>query len=241
MGSADILNRDFARFLEANGLTAGQYNRNTHAALREAWFASSMDSAVTRGPLQNDVRKVASVLRTWENLSTNEVDVFDAKLKYSFDVGSFGYFTSQYSGTYFSRYEYSGLDKVKTDGVGLQNGNTNLAPPLPQWKHQLRTAWALGNHNAALTAKHQSGVKFDTLSIATGATRPDRISSYTTFDVRYGYDFQDLSFGNLSFAVGSSNVTNTKPDRLPIIAGFESRLGDPFGRQYYAEVNVSFE
>lgn len=242
MGSADVLNRDFANFLAANSLTSATYNRTTHEALREAWFASSsMDPAISRGPLQNDVRKVASVGRTWENLSTNEVDVFDGKVKYSFDVGAFGFFTAQYSGTYFARYEYSGLDKVKTDAVGLQNGNTNLAPPLPQWKHQLRTAWALGGHTAALTAKHQSGIKFDTLSIASGATRPDRISSYTTFDVRYGYTFEGLSFGDLGFAIGSSNVTNAKPDRLPIIAGFETRLGDPFGRQYYAELNLSFE
>jgi len=245
MGSADILNRDFANFLAANGLSASSYtaatwNSTANAALRQAWFASGMDPDITRGPLQNSVNKVSSVVRSFENLSTNEVDVFDAKLKYSFDVGSFGYFTSQYSGTYFSRYEYSGLDKVKTDGVGLQNGNTNLAPPLPQWKHQLRTAWALGNHTAAVTGKHQSGVKFDTLSIAPGATRPDRISSYTTFDVRYGYDFRELAFGELSLAIGSSNVTNEKPDRLPIIAGFETRLGDPFGRQYYAEAIVTF-
>ncbi len=93
MGSADILNRDFAKFLEANGLTSRvlqphDTQRCERRGSRPAWIAS-----VTRGPLQNDVHKVASVLRTYENLSTNEVDVFDAKLKYSFDVGSFGYFT----------------------------------------------------------------------------------------------------------------------------------------------------
>lgn len=239
MGSADILNRDFANFLAANGITA--YDRTAHAALREAWFASGMDAGIVRGPLQSDVRKVSSVVRSYENLSTNEVDVFDAKLKYAFDLGSFGYFNTQYAGTYFSRYEYSGLDQVKVDAVGLQNGNTNLAPPLPQWKHQLRTSWAFGGHMAAITAKHQSGVKFDTLSIAAGAERPDHISSYTTFDVRYGYSFENFSFAQVDFAIGSTNVTNTKPDRLPIIGGFETRLGDPFGRQYYAEVLLSFE
>ena len=117
---------------------------------------------------------------------------------------------------------------------------TNLAPPLPQWKHNFRAAWALGAHSAALSAKYSDGVKFDA-SVSPGAVAPDRISSYATFDVRYGYAFENLSFGKLDFAIGSSNVTNAKPDRLPIIGGLETRLGDPFGRQYYAEVNLSFE
>ena len=76
----------------------------------------------------------------------------------------------------------------------MQNGNTNLAPPLPQWKHQLRTAWQLGGHSAAVTAKHQDGVRFDTASIGGpwANVRPTFISSYTTFDVRYGYDFENM-------------------------------------------------
>ena len=59
----------------------------------------------------------------------------NGKMNYSIDLDSFGYITSQYAGTYFAKYEYTGLDKITRDAVGLQNGNTNLAPPLPQWKH----------------------------------------------------------------------------------------------------------
>jgi hypothetical protein len=59
--------------------------------------------------------------------------------------------------------------------------------------------------------------------------------------VRYGYTLDQFSFGKLDFGIGSSNVTNAKPDRLPVVGGLETRLGDPFGRQYYAEVNFSFE
>jgi iron complex outermembrane recepter protein len=129
---------------------------------------------------------------------------------------------------------------VAVDAVGLQNGQTNLAPPLPQWKHNFRAAWVLGAHNAAIAAKYLDGVKFDA-SVSPGAVPPDRISSYTTFDVRYGYSLENLSFGKLDFGIGPSNVTNARPDRLPVVGGLETRLGDPFGRQYYAEVNFSFE
>jgi outer membrane receptor protein involved in Fe transport len=239
--ATDIINRDFASFLNANGLTAATYDRTAHAALRDAWFASGMSANVVRGGVgTNGINPLSSVLRTSENLSSNEVDVFDAKVKYSFDVGDFGYFSTQLSSSYFSKYEYAGFDKVAVDAVGLQNGQTNLAPPLPQWKHNFRTAWVLGAHNAAIAAKYLDGVKFDA-SVAPGAIPPDRISSYTTFDVRYGYSLEGLSFGKLDFGIGSSNVTNAKPDRLPVVGGLETRLGDPFGRQYYAEVNFSFE
>jgi iron complex outermembrane recepter protein len=238
--ATDILNRDFANFLTANGLTTATYDRTAHAGLRDAWFTSGMSSAVQRGALTNNIFPLVAVERTSENLSANEVDVFDAKVKYSFDLGDIGYFSTQLSSTYYSKYEYTGFNGVAVDAVGLQNGQTNLAPPLPQWKHNLRGAWTLGNHNAAIAAKFQEGVKFDA-SVATGAIPPDRISSYTTYDVRYGYTLDDLSFGRLDFGIGSSNVTNAKPDRLPVVGGLETRLGDPFGRQYYAEVNFSFE
>jgi outer membrane receptor protein involved in Fe transport len=244
--ATDLLNRDFANFVAANSAnfaTPGTYNRNAagDAALRDAWFSSGMDSQITRGTLTNGIFPLVSVTRTFENLSSNEVDVFDAKVKYSFDVGDFGYFSTQLSSTYYSKYEYTGFDKKTADAVGLQNGQTNLAPPLPQWKHNFRTAWTLGNHNAAMAAKYSDGVKFDN-AVTPGVTPPDRISSYTTFDVRYGYTFDDVfSIGKLDVAIGSSNVTDAKPDRLPIIGGLETRLGDPFGRQYYAELNFSFE
>lgn len=236
----DVLNRDFANFLAANGLTAATYDRAAHEAQRNAWFASGMSSSITRGPLTNGIAQLDSVERMSENLSSNELDVFDAKVKYSFDLGNFGYFSTQLMSTYYAKYEYTGFNKVTVDGVGLQNGNTNLAPPLPQWKHNLRAAWVLGNHNAAIAAKFIDGVKFDG-PVATGATPPDRISSYTTFDVRYGYTVDSLPIGKLDFGIGSSNVTNAKPDRLPVVGGLETRLGDPFGRQYYAEVVFSFE
>ena len=240
MTAADVLNRDFANFLAANGLTAASYNRDTHAALRDAWFASGMSPAITRAGLVDGINRLASVERMSENLSSNEVDVFDAKVKYSFDLGDFGYFSTQLASTYFSKYEYSSFGNEPVDGVGLQNGQTNLAPPLPQWKHNFRAAWVLGNHNAAIAAKFLDSVKFDAAA-APGAAIPDRISSYTTYDARYGYTFDSLSFGRLDFGIGVVNLTNAMPDRLPVVGGLETRLGDPFGRQYYAELNFSFE
>jgi outer membrane receptor protein involved in Fe transport len=238
--ATDILNRDFANFLAANGLTAATYDRTAHEALRNAWFASGMSASIQRNPLDGGIASLKSVERTSENLSSNEVDVFDAKVKYSFDLGNIGYFSTQLSSTYYSKYEYTGFNGVSVDAVGLQNGQTNLAPPIPQWKHNFRAAWVLGNHNAAIAAKYTDGVKFDA-SVSPGAIPPDRISSWTTFDVRYGYTFDNLSFGKLDFGIGSSNVTNAMPDRLPVVGGLETRLGDPFGRQYYAEVNFSFD
>jgi hypothetical protein len=50
---------------------------------------------------------------------------------------------------------------------------------------------------------------------------PEFISSYTTYDVRYGYNFDNFD----SLAVGLIKVTNQKPDRLPILNEFESCLG----------------
>ena len=242
--ATDLLNRDFARFVAANSAnfaTPGTYSRVADEALRNAWFGSGMDPMIERNGLQpNNVNTLKSVTRTFENLSSNEVDVFDAKLKYSFDVGDFGYFSTQLSSTFYSKYEYTDFRGTTVDAVGLQNGQTNLAPPLPQWKHNFRAAWVLGNHNAAMAAKYSDGVKFDN-AVSQGATAPDRISSYATFDVRYGYTFDNLFGNKVDLAIGSSNVTNAKPDRLPIIGGLETRLGDPFGRQYYAEMNISFE
>jgi outer membrane receptor protein involved in Fe transport len=239
--SADVLLRDFTNFLAANGLTTATYNRTTHAALRDAWFASGMDPAIARAAPVGGVNAVASVQRTSENLSSNEVDVFDFRVKYAFGFESLGDFNTQIASTYYESYKYTGFNGRTVDAVGLQNSDTNLAPPLPQWKHTLRVAWGLGNHGAALSTKYQDGVRFDTAGITPGWPRPQRIGSYTTVDVRYGYKFENLWKGDLDFAIGSTNVLDERPDPLPVLGGLETRLGDPFGRQFYAEISYAYK
>ena len=160
LASLDLVNRDFARFLAANGLTAAQYTRTPEQlALANSWFTTNADPLIERDP--TNANRVRAVTRVPANLSGNEVEAVDLRVRYGFDLGNIGTFSASLSTTYYDRYEYIDFSGATLDAVGKRNGDTQLAPPLPQWKHALRLGWYLGSHSATVSMKYSDAVSFD--------------------------------------------------------------------------------
>jgi iron complex outermembrane recepter protein len=253
LASQDLVNRDFANFLTANNLAnAAAYNALSAAqrtSLSNAWFATSSDPLIERdAATQNRVREVT---RVPDNLSGNEIEAYDLRVRYGFDVGSIGTFSASLSTTYYDRYEYTGFSGEVVDAVGRRNGDTTLAPPISQWKHALRLGWYLGNHSATVSAKYSDALSFDgTVDVITAPAvadglppaiaAPRTISSWQTYDIRYQYEFESLWGGRASLALGAINAFNEQADPLPVSGGFESRVQDPYGRQFFFEMNYEF-
>jgi outer membrane receptor protein involved in Fe transport len=240
LASQDLVNRDFGRFLALNNLTNDQFRGMTDAArmaLTTNFFSTNPDPLISRDPT---LGRVIQVTRTPDNITGNQVDVFDLRVRYGFDIGNLGYISTSLSTTYYDKYEYTDLDGVtQVDALGKRNGDTALAPPLPEFKHTLNLGWIKGRQRAGVAVKYSDSVLFDgTADTTLGAiAAPRTISSFTTVDVRYSINIDNFLSGNWNFSIGANNVLNEQADALPISGGFESRLQDPFGRTFYIEAN----
>jgi outer membrane receptor protein involved in Fe transport len=249
--SQDLVNRDFGRLLAQNGLSPAQFNgtivngmpvagaltADQRTALITGFFATNPDPLISRDPAN---MRVVQVTRTPANITGNEVDVFDLRVRYGFDIGNLGYISTSASTTFYDKYEYTDLDgRSQVDALGKRNADTALAPPLPEFKHSLNVAWLKGNQRASVAVKYTDSVLFDgTPDTTPGAIPfPRTISSFTTVDVRYSIDIDNFLSGKWNLSIGANNVLNEQADALPISGGFESRLQDPFGRAFYVEAN----
>ena len=243
LSTQDMVNRDFANFLAANNLTAAAYNAQplaTRQGQLTAWIANGMDPLIIRSATGLNVQQVS---RVWENVASLQIGLFDFRTRYSLDLSAYGFMTTSLATTYFNKYEYESTPgAAPVDAKGKQNANTNIVPPLPSFKHNLRVDWGLGMHSAAIAATYLSSVKFDASNniTLTGIPSPSRIDSLTTVDIRYSYRFENVMNAKLLLALGANNVFDARPDPLPINDGFESRLHDPFGRTMYLELTLDF-
>jgi len=78
----------------------------------------------------------------------------------------------------------------------------------------------------------------DDLTLNYGQFAPEYIRAATTADFNYGYSF-DAYGADTRLTFGINNLFDRDAQRLPISGGFESRSGDPYGRQFY--MSVDFE
>ncbi len=244
LASADLVNNDFDAYNRA--VADGSFVSLGIGASPEeianndlpSWLASGLaDPLVERDAVSNEVTQVT---RIPINANANEVSVWDIAARYDFDT-ELGYFIASTRASAFHRYSFQGSsDAPFEDGVGDQNADSALAPPIPRWKGNLRLSWLNNRHSGSINFDYLSHVDFDDPAIddndLKNRTAPDRISSHTTIDLRYSYMFDDLLGGEMQFTFGSNNVTNNNPDSLPIAGGLETRLHDPFGRTVYFEV-----
>ncbi|GAB1264019.1 TonB-dependent receptor domain-containing protein [Aurantivibrio infirmus] len=235
--SNDLVTADFANYQAAlvDGSVPGL--TGTLATDLPIWLASGMsEPLIERDPVTNQVLQVT---RIPVNSTSNEVGVWDFAARYDLDT-NFGFFIATMRASAFHKYLYQKGDAPLVDGVGDQNADTELAPPIPRWKGNMRLSWLNNNHSASIGADFVSHVEFDDAAIDTSNIKnrvaPNSISSHTTIDVRYSYLFDDLLGGEMQFTVGSNNVTDSNPDPLPIAGGLETRLHDPFGRTFYIEI-----
>lgn len=254
LSSTDTLNFDLANFYDTNGLDPASYAALSPAdqlALRSAWFApgggSNPDIIRDLAPLSPNFQDVAQVTRAPQNIAGTEITVLDFRVRYSLDMGDFGYLAANLATTYYVDYDFVDPFGNEFPAERRQNANTNLAPPLPEFKHNLRLAWLKDGHNVALSYKNSSAVYFDATAgptfgpVGLGAEVPNEIDEFSTVDIRYSYEFDNIAGGRLDLGIGSNNVTNNKAQPLPVVGGLETRLQDSIGRTYYVEGTYSFD
>lgn len=238
LASADLVNNDFDAYqlAFANGSVPGL--TGVIATDLPIWLASGeADPLVERDPVSNEVTQVT---RIPINANANEVSVWDLAARYNFDT-DFGYFVTSLRASAFHRYAFQGVAGGSyEDGVGDQNADSALAPPIPRWKGNMRLSWLNNGHSASIGVKYLGHVDFDDSAVDDSNLKnrvaPKTISSHTTIDVRYSYLFDDLLGGDVQLSLGSNNVTDSNPDPLPIAGGLETRLHDPFGRTVYIDL-----
>ncbi|GAB1262549.1 hypothetical protein [Aurantivibrio plasticivorans] len=185
-------------------------------------------------------------MRTPRNVAEVNVDVLDFRMNYDYDLGDWGLLNASWATTYYVTYEYENAFGDIEDADGKRNGDTDIAPPLPKKKHQLRLAWLNGNQTTSMVVNHSDGVDFDGTvgptfgpNAYTGET-PRTIGSSTLVDLRYGYSFEEVIGGTIDMAIGVNNVFDKMPDALPVPGGFETRLQSNVGRSYYLDLSYTF-
>ena len=246
LGTEDTLRRDLANLLLANGLSQEQYDEldaAEAAALRAEWYAGGSDPNITR----DSTGTVLQVVRIPGNVAVMNVNVIDFRLNYGVQLGDFGYLSADLAHTHYTKYDYEDAFGDITDAVGARNGATDIVPPIPEYRTNLRLNWIKDNHSLGIITKYTPAIDFDG-SIgptfgpeAVTVEAPDEIDPYTVVDVRYGYLFEDLWRGSLGLAVGLNNAFDEDAQALPILGGLETRLQNPLGRTYFLEFTYTME
>lgn len=226
----ELLQREYNQFLESGG------DINNHADVM-AFFAANPNPEIIRSPIDGGITALYQRPSNADDITARFVDFKIENRRAS----RWGYFHTLLTATAYERYRYQ--DEVtleEHDAVGKRNRDISAASAIPRWKGNLIMRWMKDRHSIVARTNYIHSVKFDGAEINLGATPPDRISSYTTMDLRYSYRMPDIYSGRMEFTLGSTNIFNRQADRLPIAGGFESRLHDPFGRRVYFEVGYDF-
>lgn len=227
----------------------------------QAWVDSgNMDPRVVRAA--GDPTQILRVTVGQSNAAANNVEAYDLKIRYSFDLDSItgmfglddvGTITANLGATRIDKWEYQ---KFVTDPVSEPLGKRNRflgeAPPLPEDKANLRIGWVMGNHSASITAHYIDEVEYDGYSWGSGffgyfpyftgfdISERDTLRAFTSADVAYNYRGLELFGTNVDVTLGSRNVFDRMPQRVNDFAGMESILYDARGRLIYGRVTVEF-
>lgn len=242
LSNSETTDVQFTRMLQAIGSSEAAYDSTPGSATRLAannWLRGQ-DNTGSSGVIR-DITGNQSALRIISqanNISTVWIDLFDANVNYRFntDMGTFG---SALNVSYFSKYEYEDLFGGIQDALGKQNATSGVVPPLPKFKATWKGNWFMGNHSASVTAAYQHSVLFDDQVNNLFSKFPaDRvIEGQTIVNAQYAYMLNDLFGSEVVLSGGIRNLFGQVPQRLPILGGFESRLHQPWGRQFWMSID----
>jgi outer membrane receptor protein involved in Fe transport len=242
LSEQDTVRFEFEQMLSATGLTEGGYDPTEGSASRaaaEAWYANRAQTA--GNPVQRFGNfELDRIFRQAQNISSVWIDLFDVKISYDYDTDNWGSFRASWNATYFNTYEYQGLTGGVVEALGNQNADSGVVPPLPELKTNFRLNWFMGPQSASISANSWSDIDTDGRGFdnyGDGWVLPDTIEGELRVNARYAYIFDDFFDSEVTLSVGVNNLNNRKPQRLPIIGGFESRLSTPWYRQYWVSLD----
>jgi iron complex outermembrane recepter protein len=236
----DTVAFEFQNFLADTGISESGYDPTAGSATRaqaQAWYADRSqlpgNSVVRFGNFELD-----RIFRQAANISSVWIDLIDAKVDYRFSTDNLGTFDASWSVTSYQTYEYEDLFGGRKEALGFQNANTGIVPPLPDLKYNFRVNWFMGDHSASVSTNYWSEVTYDDRvydNYGDGWTAPEGniIHGESRTNLRYTYALSDFWGSDLIASAGINNVFGERPQQLPILGGFESRLSTPWGRQFW--------
>lgn len=234
--SNEVASLDYNNFLAATGQTEDSYDPGNPDHLQQAlqWLEDNPNPLVQRD--QDGL--INTVIRAPINQSSQWVEGFDVRASYGFSMADLGRFNLRLAGNYYTRWEYQQNDTTPVVSArGNQNGNTGFAPPLPQYKANLTGSWIRGDHSASVTTRYTDRMNFDESGTTEGFPVPQYIRAITSVDARYAYRF-DLFDSSSRVTLGITNLFDRQAQRLPMSGGLETRIDDPYGRQFYVSLNM---
>lgn len=237
----DTVAFEFQNFLADTGIAEASYDPTPGSASRqqaEAWYQGR---ATQQGnPVQRfDNFELDRIFRQAQNISSVWIDLIDAKIDYRWQMDNWGTFDASWTVTNYLTYEYQDLFGGRTEALGFQNANSGIAPPLPELKYNLRLNWFMNNHSASISTNYWDDVTFDDRvfdNYGDGWEAPagNVIHGESRTNVRYTYALEDFWESDFVLSLGVNNLFEERPQQLPILGGFESRLSTPWGRQFWA-------
>ncbi|MEX0901485.1 MAG: TonB-dependent receptor [Pseudohongiellaceae bacterium] len=239
----DTVEHQFQQMLAATGIAESAYDPTPGSATRaaaNAWLAGYADTAGRPVERRSDDQRVLFIFQQSANISSVWIDLVDMKARYAFNTDNWGSFTTTLQTTYYTSYEYQDLFGGVQEALGLQNADTGIAPPLPELKANLRLNWFRDNMSASVAANYWHDVETDAVAIdryGEGWTLDRIIEAETRVDARFAYIFDDYFDSEFTLSLGVNNMFDTRPQRLPISGGFESRLSTPWGRQFWVSLD----
>jgi iron complex outermembrane receptor protein len=172
------------------------------------------------------------------NAGELETDGFDLALTYHLGDTDFGDWRLGTKATFVNSFDLEDSNGATIDGAGSRNFS-NAFSSVPEWRGNATINWNLENHSANATVRYISGYDNDQLDNS-GAV--ENIENWTTFDLRYGYAFENIFDYPASISVGVNNVFDEDPPSLGenVRPGYDENVHDVRGRLMYAEIRMSF-
>ena len=253
-GAQQIVNLDYFNWVQS---TPGKSDGDkATAAELQAWYNTGADPAITRSPL--NIFEITRVQTGPINASRMLVEAYDVDWRYSFelpelfgfDLGDLGSWNISLQATYLDKFMYqeSALDSLE-QAVGKRNNNSlQPVPPMPRIKGNARIGWVNGSHSANLGARYLHDLDYDgfsgfftnvsywNLNSDVYSRNPSELRKSTVADFAYNYRGYEALGGVFNFTVGSRNVFDRMPQRMPTLGGTEDNLYDTMGRTIYARI-----
>ena len=222
--------------------------RNVIAQRRS--FQAIVDDDCRDDGLPNDPRvqrdssgQLSVVTTDYENVGAVRSRGLDLNAYLDFESFA-GDFRISAEATLLTRFDVDSAGEGFSDHLGNRN-DTNGFAPTPELRLNFGVAWRRGAHAAGLTVRYVDSYKNDEV-----ASMP-KIASWTTLDVNYSYELEDLFGGEATLFVGARNLTDRDPPPLPsgrpgihrynLRPGFDGFVHDIKGRTLYVRFRWSAE
>lgn len=238
--SDEVTAVQYQDFLAATSYTDETYDTSNpeHVADAVAWVLENPHPLVDRFPDGT----VDAIIRAPVNYASQFVEGFDVRIGYGFEYRDWGRFNVRVGGNYYTRWEYQQSPTSPiVDARGVSNSNTAFAPPISKWKSNATLSWFRGNHSASITGRYQDEMEYNETSstIDYDLENFPVIHSISTADARYSYRFDvDRLNADANVTFGIINLFDHMPQRLPQSNGMETRIDNPFGRQFHVSLDL---